>query len=146
MALGADTPAANDAQDMLAEVKATALLQRIPKLDPTVLDAKAAWRLGTEGGAAAIGCAGSLGRLEPGWLADVIAFEVAGNPCLTPIYDPVESLVFHGSGRDVVMTIVDGRIVYEQGSFPTLDLPATLRHVDKVVVPKVCAAVDGGAG
>lgn len=141
IALGADTPAANDAEDMLAEVKATALLQRVKHLDPSVLDAKSAWRLGTEGGAAVIGCAGELGRLEPGWLADVVGFDTAGNPCLTPIYDPVESLVFHGSGRDVALTIVDGRVVYERGTFPTIDLERILRQVGEVAAPKVREAV-----
>lgn len=139
VALGADTPAANDAQDMLAEIKTTALLQRIAKLDPTALDARTCWRLGTEGGAAVLGRAGELGRLDPGWLADIAGFQVDGNPCLTPIHDPVESLVFHGSGRDVALTMVDGQVVYDRGTYPTIDLAATIEHVESVVVPKIQA-------
>lgn len=143
VALGADTPAANDAQDMLAEIKMTALLQRTAKLDPTVLDARTCWRLGTEGGAAALGHAGELGRLEAGWLADIVGFQVGGNPCMTPIHDPVESLVYHGSGRDVALTMVDGRVVYDRGRYPTIDLAATVEHVESVVVPKIQDVMEG---
>lgn len=143
LALGADTPAANDAQDMLAEVKATGLLQRVAKLDPAAMDARTCWRLATEGGASALGLNGQLGRLEPGWLADVIGFQVAGNPGLHPMYDPLESLVYHGSGRDVCLTIIGGKVMYDHGTYPTIDLESVLHHVRTVAMPKVRAAVEG---
>jgi 5-methylthioadenosine/S-adenosylhomocysteine deaminase len=139
VAVGTDGPASNDAQDMLAEMKAASLLQRVSTLDPTVLDAKTCWRMGTEAGAAIIGHAGHLGRIEPGALADLAAFRIEGNPCMQPVFDPVESLVYHGSGRDAWLTIVDGVPVYREGRYLTIDLKATLRHLDEVTVPKVRA-------
>lgn len=142
VALGADTPAANDSQDMISEVKMTALLQRISKLDPAVLDARACWRMGTEGGASVLGHPDDLGRLDEGCLADIVGFQVDGNPCMTPMHDAVSSLVFHGSGRDVALTMVDGRVVYERGAYPTIDLKDVIAHVETVVKPKVQAVMN----
>jgi 5-methylthioadenosine/S-adenosylhomocysteine deaminase len=140
VAIGSDGPASNDAQDMLAEMKQAILLQRASTLDPAILGAAQSWRMGTEAGAAILGHAGELGRIAPGALADLAAFRVAGNPCMHPIFDPVESLVYHGSGRDAWLTIVDGAIVYRDGQYPTIDVEATLSHVERTVVPRVRAA------
>jgi 5-methylthioadenosine/S-adenosylhomocysteine deaminase len=52
---------------------------------------------------------------------DVVGVRHAGNPGLTPVYNPVESLVYHGSGRDVALTPVQGRVVYRDGRFATID-------------------------
>jgi 5-methylthioadenosine/S-adenosylhomocysteine deaminase len=140
VAVGSDGPASNDAQDMLAEMKQATLLQRASTLDPTILDGKTCWRMGTEAGAAVLGHGHELGRIEPGALADIAAFRTAGNPCMHPVFDPVESLIYHGSGRDACLTIVDGAVVYRDGHHPTIDVAATLRHVNDVIVPKVLAA------
>jgi len=137
VAVGSDGPSSNDAQDMLAEMKMANLLQRAVTLDPTVLDARTCWAMGTEAGAAAVGHEGELGRLEPGWLADVTAFRTGGNPAMQPIFDPVESLVYHGSGRDVCLTIIAGEVRYRDGEFVDLDIEQALRHVRRVIVPKV---------
>lgn len=137
LAVGSDGPCSNDAQDMLAEMKMASLLQRAVTLDPTILDARTCWRMGTDAGAAAIGHEGELGRLEPGWLADVAAFRIAGNPAMQPVYDPIASLVYHGSGRDACLAIVAGNVRYRDGNFTDLNLERALRHVQLVTVPKV---------
>ncbi|MCW4051193.1 MAG: hypothetical protein NWE89_15830 [Candidatus Bathyarchaeota archaeon] len=50
-----------------------------------------------------------LGAVDPGHLVDITVVQVAGNHFLTPMYDPLETLVYVGSGgRDVRLTIVDG--------------------------------------
>lgn len=139
VAIATDGPASNDAQDMIAEMKAANLLQRVSCLDPKVMQAKTCFRMATEAGAAVLGDEGELGRLEAGYLADVVGFDLGRNPCLHPVFDPVEALVYHGSGRDVCLTIVNGRVVYEHGEYPTIDLDAVLRHVDEVAAPKVSA-------
>jgi 5-methylthioadenosine/S-adenosylhomocysteine deaminase len=137
VAIGSDGPASNDAQDMLAEMKTASLLQRVSTLTPTALDGKTCWRMATEAGASVLGHGGELGRIEPGALADLAAFRTAGNPCMHPVFDPVESLIYHGSGRDAWLTVVDGVVVYQDGRYATIDVDASLRYVDEVVVPKV---------
>ena len=71
IALGGDGPASNDSLDMVAEMKAGVLLQRVHRLDALALSAADVFTMATEGGARVLGL-GDLGRLEPGYLADVI--------------------------------------------------------------------------
>jgi 5-methylthioadenosine/S-adenosylhomocysteine deaminase len=137
VSIGSDGPSSNDAQDILAEMKMANLLQRAVSLDPTVLDARTCWRMGTEAGAEAVGLGGRLGRLEPGLLADIACFRIESNPAMQPVYDPVESLVYHGSGRDACITIVGGNVRHREGEFAELDLEQALHHVQSVIVPKV---------
>ncbi len=131
LALGGDGPASNDSLDMFAEMKAAVLLQRVHTLDPLALGAADVFEMCTEGGARVLGIE-RLGRLEPGWLADVVGVRHAGNPSLTPVYNPVESLVYCGSGRDVALTVVNGRVVYRDGRWPTIDAPAVFAAVEEI--------------
>jgi len=126
--LGTDGPASNDSLDMVTEMKAAVLLHRVSTLDATIVRARDAFRMATELGAQVLGV-GRLGRLEPGWLADVAAFRIA--PGMVPVYDPIESLVYSGSGRDACLTIVDGEVVYRDGAFTRLDLAESLARLAK---------------
>ena len=60
------------------------------------------------------------GALEPGKKADIIAIDL-DRPHLYPNLDPLALLVYSAQGSDVAMTMVDGRILYENGEFLTLD-------------------------
>jgi 5-methylthioadenosine/S-adenosylhomocysteine deaminase len=80
-----------------------------------------AFRMATEAGAKVLGVE-NLGRIEPGYQADIVAVRADGNPFLTPMYEPLETLIYAGSGgRDVAMTMVNGRILYRDGEFTTMD-------------------------
>ena len=48
-----------------------------------------------------------------------------------PVHDLMNNLIFSGSGSDVCMTVVDGRVLYENGSWPTLDIDEILRQTEK---------------
>ncbi len=126
VALGCDGAGSNDSADMVAEMKSAVLLQRVATLDAEALSARDALRMATEGGAAVLGLAADVGRLEPGRAADFVGIQLAGNPSLQPAYDPIDLLVYSGSGRDVVLTVVDGRLTYHRGRFLTLDLERAL--------------------
>jgi 5-methylthioadenosine/S-adenosylhomocysteine deaminase len=113
--LGTDS---NDSLDMFDEMRAAVLLHRVHTLRPTALHARDAFRMATEAGARVLGV-DRLGRLEPGWKADVAAFRIA--PSMVPVYDPVDALVYYGSGRDACLTVVDGEVLYRDGLFTRVD-------------------------
>lgn len=139
VALGTDGPASNDSQDMVAEMKAAVLLHRGARRQIDALDARTAFDLATRVGGELI--APGVGTIVEGGPADLVGFEFTGNPAVEPVYDPLSSLVYTGSGRDNRLTIVAGEVVFEDGRYATLDLEASLSHVREVVVPKVKSAI-----
>jgi cytosine/adenosine deaminase-related metal-dependent hydrolase len=62
-----------------------------------------------------------LGRLTPGAKADLIAIDLDGFH-LGPIEDPIRTLIMSGSGRDVKLSIIGGRVVMKDRLIPGLDL------------------------
>jgi 5-methylthioadenosine/S-adenosylhomocysteine deaminase len=143
VALGTDGPASNDTQDMVAEMKAAVLLHRGATMDIDALDAATAFTMATRNGGAMF--EPGVGEIIAGGPADLAGFAFTDNPSIEPVYDPISSLVFTGSGRDTRLTMVAGEVVYDDGRFPTLDLTASLQHVRNVVVPKVTAAIGPAA-
>jgi 5-methylthioadenosine/S-adenosylhomocysteine deaminase len=75
-----------------------------------VLSAREAlWRL-TMGSAGVLGIDGQVGSLEPGKQADLIPVDLR-QPHLAPPHDPVATLVYNASGRDVTHVMIGGRFV-----------------------------------
>ena len=72
---------------------------------------EALWRL-TMGSAGALGIDGSVGSLETGKQADLILVDLQ-QPHLAPLHDPVTTLVYNASGRDVTHVMIGGRFVVE---------------------------------
>jgi len=60
------------------------------------------------------------GELSEGAQADLIAVRLTGVH-QTPGYDPIATLIFASSGRDVILTVIDGREVYRDGRVTTID-------------------------
>ena len=137
VALATDGPASNDSLNMVNEMKVALMMHRLATLDPESMGAHDAYRMATEGGAKSLGLDGKLGRLEPGYLADIVGVNLKDNPSMFPLYDPVTTLVFCGSGGDVRLTIVDGKVVYQDGVFPTLNLQDAINYVTENTLSKV---------
>ena len=63
---------------------------------------------------------GDTGALAVGQKADIIAVDM-DRPHLTPCIDPLSNLLFSAQAADVCLTMADGKILYENGAFLTLD-------------------------
>lgn len=85
------------------------------------------FRLGTIGGARAVGLQDQIGSLEEGKLADIVIFDglSPGMICAAE-EDPVAAIVLHSSTADIETVIVDGRIVKQHGSLVPIDLDLSL--------------------
>jgi len=128
-AIGTDGGPQNDSFDMFRDMRQTVLLQRISLMKADAVTHSQVFQMATESGARVLGIR-NLGRVDPGYLADLVVVRVEGNPFLTPLYDPLETLVYAGSGgRDVAMTMVDGRVLYEDGEFKTVDSEKVISEV-----------------
>ncbi len=126
--LGVDGSASNDASHMLHEARQAMLLQRVFG-DPKALTAREALELGTLGGAQVLGRE-DIGSLEPGKAADFIGIDLnrlnyAGN------HDPVAAVLFCDTPR-VDLSVINGRVVVEDGNLLTIDLPPVVERHNKI--------------
>nr|WP_024307832.1 TRZ/ATZ family hydrolase [Pseudomonas sp. P818] len=120
VAVGTDGAASNNDLDLLSETRTAALLAKAVAGSATALNAHSALRMATLNGARALGLETQTGSLEPGKLADVVAFDLSG---LTqqPIYDPVSQLIY-ASGRDCVKHLwVGGKQLLDDGRLTRMD-------------------------
>jgi 5-methylthioadenosine/S-adenosylhomocysteine deaminase len=130
-ALGTDGAPQNDSLDMIRDMRQTVLLHRITHMDADIVSHKYAFKMATENGAKVLGI-DNLGKIQPGYLADMTAVQVKGNPFLSPLYEPLETIIYAGSGgRDVAMTMVNGKVLYENREFKTVDPGKVLSVIDE---------------
>ena len=118
VALGTDGSTCGHRQDLFENMKMLVLMHRLADLDPGSSSAAEALRIGTAGGAAALGL--DAGRLAPGVSADVIVLDT-GRAHLTPMHDPRTALVYAARASDVTMNIVGGQVVVEGGRCTRVD-------------------------
>ncbi|RRV37546.1 TRZ/ATZ family hydrolase [Pseudomonas sp. o96-267] len=120
VAIGTDGAASNNDLDLLGETRTAALLAKAVAGSATALNAHSALRMATLNGARALGLETQTGSLEPGKLADVVAFDLSGL-AQQPIYAPVSQLIY-ASGRDCVKHLwVGGKQLLDDGRLARMD-------------------------
>lgn len=134
VALGTDGVCSNNNHDMFEEIKTAALLQKYITGDPCALPAYEAIKMATVNGAAAQGRQAETGRIIPGYDADLIMLDLDA-PHLFPVNDPCTAVAYSAQGSDVCMTMVQGRILYENGEYKTIDVEKTRYEVENYVLP-----------
>lgn len=136
VALGTDGAASNNAPDMQREMYLASLLAKgLPAEgetngDPTRGDAATVIRLATECGALSQGRK-DCGRIAAGCAADIILIDLDA-PNNIPLYDAAYTAVYSARSSDVTMTMVDGRILYENGEFTTIDIEKVREDMRRV--------------
>ena len=115
LAIGTDGPASNNCLDMFREMFLTAGLAKLREQDAGAVAAEEVLRMACTGGARAMGLS-ECDSLAPGKLADLIMIDLH-QPNMQPENNPGRNLVYSGSKQNVKLTMVDGRILYEDGRF-----------------------------
>ena len=100
------------------------------------LPAAAALMMATVCGATAQGRSDECGMLKEGMDADVVLVDFSA-PHLMPCHNVPNGLVFSAKGGDVAMTMVRGKILYQNGCFPTIDLPAVVSEIMEYAIPRL---------
>jgi 5-methylthioadenosine/S-adenosylhomocysteine deaminase len=113
--LGTESPAATESTDMLAEMRTGLLLQRASNTRHFFSSSKIL-ELATIGGARALGLDDKIGTLEIGKQADIVAIDLT-SAHQSQDSDPVSAVVYTCGPSDVLMTMVDGEILYEKNHF-----------------------------
>jgi 5-methylthioadenosine/S-adenosylhomocysteine deaminase len=121
--LGTDGPASNNDLNLFEEIDLPLKLHKITNGDPAVLSARDGVELATIGGARALHLEREIGSLEPGKRADLIVLATDA-PWAQTRYEVYSHLAYAQKGSDVVTTIVNGRVLMEDGRMLTLDTAA----------------------
>ena len=129
--MGTDGCASNNDLDLFQEMDSVAKLHKAKSLDPTVMDARTVLKMATVCGAMALGLDAVTGSLETGKKADLIIVDT-NKPHLTPMYNPVSHLVYAAIGSDVTTSIINGRVVMNDGRLKTMDLKAVMDDVNQI--------------
>lgn len=128
--IGTDGAASNNGLDMFAEARLGALLAKSSAGDATALPAPATVAMATRDGARALGLDDRIGTVEIGKCADLIAVDLA-QPTLQPLHDAYSQLVHCAAGSCVTHTFINGRCVYENGNWHTLDIDEMLHGAER---------------
>ncbi|NUQ00888.1 MAG: amidohydrolase, partial [Armatimonadetes bacterium] len=102
--LATDGAASNNNLDLFEEIRLAALLHKGVRRDATLITAQEALELATWRAAEAVGIE-RLGRLRPGWLADVICLDLSGLH-LQPGHHLVADLAYSAQSADVTEVVV----------------------------------------
>ena len=133
IALGTDGSGANDNLVMQEAMRAAAVLHRADLPDRrSWVSARDALAMATEGGALALRPRGRVGRIAPGWRADIALYRLDA-PWWRPVNDPTSQLVFAETGAGVAHVLVDGRVLVEDGRVTAFDAAAVFSEIDAMV-------------
>ncbi len=130
VAIGTDGPSSNNNQDLFEEMHLAALINKGYEENPTVLKAFEVLKMATVNGAKALGIEEAVGTLEVGKKADLIMIDLKA-PHLNPRNNLLSSLVYSVSSADVVLTMVEGRVLYRKGEFLTLNIDKVIKNANE---------------
>ena len=115
VAIGTDGPASNNCLDMFREMFLVTGLQKVVCDDPEAVPAMEVLKMATVNGAHAMGL-NECDTLSEGKKADLIMIDLK-QPNMQPIHNTEKNLVYAGSKQNVKMTMVAGKVLYQDGEF-----------------------------
>ena len=115
IAIGTDGPSSNNALDFFREMYLTTVLQKLKTGNASACPAGAVLQMATVGGARCMGLS-DCDTIAPGKQADLVVIDLK-RPSMQPVHAPVENLVYSGAKDVVRMTMIAGKVRYEDGAF-----------------------------
>ena len=122
--------------DMFEVMRGAAMAARAASGNASAMPAPAVVMMATTCGARAQGRAEECGMIKEGMDADLCLIDFSA-PHLIPCHNVLNGLVWSAKGGDVAMTMVRGKILYQNGRFPTIDLNAVVEELTSYALPRL---------
>ena len=129
VAIGTDSVASNNSLNYIEEIKFFAVANKGKQYDPTLITPTQALYAATIAGAKGQGRS-DCGKLKVGYKADLIVMDIT-KPNMHPVHNLANNIVYSASGSDIILTMVDGRILYNNGEYLTIDIEKTIFGIEK---------------
>ena len=121
LAIGTDGAASNNALDMFREMYLAAVLQKYYENDAAVFPAEFVLKMACSNGALAMNLT-NCDDIAVGKKADLAVIDL-NQPNMQPINNIPKNIVYSGSKQNIILTMVNGKILYENGEFHINDDP-----------------------
>lgn len=131
LAVGTDGPASNNALDIFREMYLIAATQKINDCDAASTDANEILKAATIGSAHCMGLY-DCDVIDEGKTADLIVIDMH-RPNMQPINNITKNIVYSGSKENVKMTMINGKILYENGEFINTDIERIFSEAQAVI-------------
>ncbi len=130
LAIGTDGPSSNNALDMFREMYLLAATQKLNDRNAASTDANKILETATVGGAKCMGL-DNCDTIDVGKTADLIVIDL-NRPNMQPINNITKNMVYSGSKENVKLTMINGRILYENGEFVGIDTEEIYGNAQKI--------------
>ena len=131
VALGTDGVASNNRLSVLRELQYAALIHKGAECDPAVTSAHEMIKCATRNGAIAQGRV-DCGEIKEGMRADLILIDMDAVNNI-PSYDLESTVAYSATESNVLMTLADGNILYDRGTYTTIDEELMKYNAKKVI-------------
>ena len=129
IAIGTDGAASNNALDMFREMYLVTAMAKYRESDAAAVPAYDVLKMACTNGAKAMGLY-DCDCIAEGKKADIIALDL-DRPNMRPFNNIAKNIVYSGSKENVYMTMIDGKILYKDGKFTTIDIQQVYKDAEK---------------
>lgn len=135
VSIGTDGAASNNCLDMFREMFLVAGLSNLREMDAASLDAMEILQMATVNGAKAMGL-NKADVLAKGKLADIIMIDLQ-QPNMQPIHNMAKNIVYSGSKTNVKMTMINGKILYQNGEYFVGETPKEIYQACEKIAKRI---------
>ncbi|HOO25084.1 MAG TPA: amidohydrolase [Clostridiales bacterium] len=129
VAIGTDGPASSNNLNLFKDAYVYALIYKGASSDPSLITPKQVLASITKAGAKSQGRE-DCGLIKVGAKADIIVLDI-DKPHMYPVHDMLNNLIYSTQGSDVCLNMVDGKVLYKNGDYLTLDIEEVIFNAQK---------------